>query len=347
MTLSRDDLHEALRQRLPGELLPWCKGCESHHARRGLLVMAGLHGRLCIAGRAGREPAFARTDQLVGWEPPEDAGASSSRRYHAQYGARRRALRRVGGIGKAHARSLWFDSDDAGERLDGVRVIAPGDPLLLTRDREALIADPAWRKRVWSAIPNTGVVLDHHEPVALWKARKQGKRLEVTLSRRGGRPRPSNRSPRTGLHEREGRRLTGYARGVRRVAIIASASGNGKTTLGRAIAARLRVRFVELDALVHGPSWAETPDDELKAILTPILAEDGWVIDGNTRRSSAHWCWMRRTRSSGSTCRRGSGSCGSSAAPGAASSAARRSGTATRRRGATPCGAATRCSATR
>jgi adenylate kinase family enzyme len=68
---------------------------------------------------------------------------------------------------------------------------------------------------------------------------------------------------------------------VRRVAIIASASGNGKTTLGRALAARLGVRFVELDALVHGPDWAETPDDELKAILAPVLAEDGWVIDGN------------------------------------------------------------------
>jgi adenylate kinase family enzyme len=68
---------------------------------------------------------------------------------------------------------------------------------------------------------------------------------------------------------------------VRRVAIIASASGNGKTTLGRAVAARLGVRFVELDALVHGPSWTETPDDELKAILAPILEADGWVIDGN------------------------------------------------------------------
>jgi adenylate kinase family enzyme len=68
---------------------------------------------------------------------------------------------------------------------------------------------------------------------------------------------------------------------VRRVAIIASASGNGKTTLGRAVAARLGVRFVELDALVHGPNWTETPDAELRALLLPILAEDGWVIDGN------------------------------------------------------------------
>ncbi len=68
---------------------------------------------------------------------------------------------------------------------------------------------------------------------------------------------------------------------MRRVAIIASASGNGKTTLGRAVAARLGVRFVELDALVHGPDWTETPDAELKAIMRPILEEDGWVIDGN------------------------------------------------------------------
>ena len=71
---------------------------------------------------------------------------------------------------------------------------------------------------------------------------------------------------------------------MRRVAIIASASGNGKTTLGRALAARLGVRFVELDALVHGPNWAETPDAELRALVLPILAEEGWVIDGSYSR---------------------------------------------------------------
>jgi adenylate kinase family enzyme len=71
---------------------------------------------------------------------------------------------------------------------------------------------------------------------------------------------------------------------VRRVAIIASASGNGKTTLGRALAARLGVRFVELDALVHGPNWTETPDAELRALVLPILAEEGWVIDGSYSR---------------------------------------------------------------
>jgi adenylate kinase family enzyme len=68
---------------------------------------------------------------------------------------------------------------------------------------------------------------------------------------------------------------------VRRVAVVASASGNGKTTVGRELARRLRVPFVELDALVHGPGWRETSDDELIATLTPILSGEGWVIDGS------------------------------------------------------------------
>lgn len=71
---------------------------------------------------------------------------------------------------------------------------------------------------------------------------------------------------------------------MRKVAVIASASGNGKTTLGRDLARRLGVPFVELDALVHGPGWVETSDDDLRAQVEPILASDGWVIDGAYRR---------------------------------------------------------------
>ena len=70
---------------------------------------------------------------------------------------------------------------------------------------------------------------------------------------------------------------------MRRVAIVASASGNGKTTLGRELARRLDVPFVELDALVHGPNWVETPNDELRALVEPVVASDSWVIDGTYR----------------------------------------------------------------
>jgi adenylate kinase family enzyme len=71
---------------------------------------------------------------------------------------------------------------------------------------------------------------------------------------------------------------------MRKIAIVASASGNGKTTLGRELARRLEVPFVELDALVHGPGWVETPDETLRAQLEPVLALDAWVIDGTYRR---------------------------------------------------------------
>jgi adenylate kinase family enzyme len=67
---------------------------------------------------------------------------------------------------------------------------------------------------------------------------------------------------------------------VKRVAVIGSASGNGKTTFGRALAERLGVPFVEVDALNHGPNWTEATGDELRGKVEPIVATDAWVLDG-------------------------------------------------------------------
>ncbi len=67
---------------------------------------------------------------------------------------------------------------------------------------------------------------------------------------------------------------------MRRLAIIATASSCGKTTLGRDLARRLDVPFVELDALNHGPGWTEATDEELRAKVEPLVAQEAWVIDG-------------------------------------------------------------------
>jgi adenylate kinase family enzyme len=67
---------------------------------------------------------------------------------------------------------------------------------------------------------------------------------------------------------------------VRRVSIQATASACGKTTLGRELARRLDVPFVELDSLHHGPGWTEATAEELRAKVEPVVAGEAWVIDG-------------------------------------------------------------------
>jgi adenylate kinase family enzyme len=70
---------------------------------------------------------------------------------------------------------------------------------------------------------------------------------------------------------------------MRRVAILATASGCGKTTVGRELARRLDVPFHELDGLHHGPGWTEATPEELRTKVEPLLAGEAWVIDGSYR----------------------------------------------------------------
>jgi adenylate kinase family enzyme len=66
---------------------------------------------------------------------------------------------------------------------------------------------------------------------------------------------------------------------VQRVLVV-GASGSGKTTVADALAARLGVPHVELDALHHGPNWAEPDLDEFRARVRAALEGEGWVCDG-------------------------------------------------------------------
>jgi adenylate kinase family enzyme len=69
---------------------------------------------------------------------------------------------------------------------------------------------------------------------------------------------------------------------MRRVS-VAGISGSGKTTLAAALAVRLGVPHVELDALNHGPGWIEATPAELRERVETALAAapGGWVVDGN------------------------------------------------------------------
>jgi len=71
-------------------------------------------------------------------------------------------------------------------------------------------------------------------------------------------------------------------RAPRRVSVI-GCSGAGKSTFARALAARLGVSHIEIDALFHGPNWTPAPDEVLRTRVAERIAAPGWVVDGNYR----------------------------------------------------------------
>ena len=73
--LERDDFHQALRERLPGELLRWCRGCQSHHVHPSLWRATGVRGVLAVAERRGRVTVFGA--------PPGPRGQGRARRARA------------------------------------------------------------------------------------------------------------------------------------------------------------------------------------------------------------------------------------------------------------------------
>jgi adenylate kinase family enzyme len=62
--------------------------------------------------------------------------------------------------------------------------------------------------------------------------------------------------------------------------VVVGVSGNGKTTLGKRLAAKLDVPFVELDSLYHLPGWGEETTERFREKVEAVTAADGWVLDG-------------------------------------------------------------------
>jgi len=70
--LSKVELHDALHERVGPDLMPWCKGCRSHHVApmlwRYASVKAGARldaERRYVLGKAGRAPARSRRPPIA------------------------------------------------------------------------------------------------------------------------------------------------------------------------------------------------------------------------------------------------------------------------------------------
>jgi adenylate kinase family enzyme len=77
----------------------------------------------------------------------------------------------------------------------------------------------------------------------------------------------------------------------RRVHVIGT-SGSGKTTVAGAIADKLGIRHIELDAIHWQPGWTELPDEEFMERVSEAIQGDAWTIDGNYR-TVRHLIWER------------------------------------------------------
>jgi adenylate kinase family enzyme len=66
----------------------------------------------------------------------------------------------------------------------------------------------------------------------------------------------------------------------RRIVVIGT-SGSGKTTAAAAVAQRLGVPHVELDALHWESNWTPAPVDVLRERVRQALSGDAWTVDGN------------------------------------------------------------------
>ena len=62
---------------------------------------------------------------------------------------------------------------------------------------------------------------------------------------------------------------------------MVGSSGSGKTTVASAIAERLGIAHLELDAIHHLPGWRERDHDEFRQLVFEFAARPRWVMDGN------------------------------------------------------------------
>ena len=65
-----------------------------------------------------------------------------------------------------------------------------------------------------------------------------------------------------------------------RINIIGTA-GSGKSTFSKQIAEKLKIPYIELEALAWKSNWTEVTDEELFSKLERHLSSDDWVLDGN------------------------------------------------------------------
>ena len=205
---TKGQLSEAMHDRLPAELEPWCDVCDVHHVPDQLLRLAGTAGVYAYGWPHGTHQTLMATDIWLGEPLGGDlvgARLELARRFVHAYGpASPRHLAAWTGmsVGEARDRFAVLGRELVDVRLDGApavvladdvdalddpplasgaRLLPAGDPFLAQRDRATLLPDKAHQRAVWRPVGGPGLVLLTGRPAGLWRAKKARGRLCITV----------------------------------------------------------------------------------------------------------------------------------------------------------------------
>jgi Winged helix DNA-binding domain len=196
--LGKNALHAELRTRVRADLMPWCRGCKSHHVApmlwRYATVRVGARldsERRYTMGKPGRAPAAGEAvRRFLGFYGPATPGDVAEWAGLAKPHAQRLWDEAAGELAEARVGKgkTWLLSKDLGAlesppAAGGIRLIPPGDPYLQKPNRPLLAADPQLRKRLFRPVASPGAVLKDGRLAGLWRVKAKGRKAEITVEK--------------------------------------------------------------------------------------------------------------------------------------------------------------------
>lgn len=168
-----------------------------------MLRPTSFQGLVVFGKRSGQSPSFT-SPQHWGVDWPQQSAATQElvRRYVHAYGpTNRQEFTKWLGCSTAQGQRLWAliageaTAVDAGSVLTAdlpefqktaapagtLRLLGPHDPYLDANGRDLLLPDKKLQRKVWRMVGNPGAVLLDGQIVGVWRQRKQGKQLSMTV----------------------------------------------------------------------------------------------------------------------------------------------------------------------
>ena len=198
--LDRDAFHQAMRERLPDGLLPWCRGCQSHHVRPGFWRALGPlevtvmpekatwaladppsmsldEARAELVRRFLRVFGPATHSQLASWAQTAAVACEKALRGSARGAG--------GGFGRGpagvRARLRTWTGSSLRRPRQASACSAATTPTSRSPTAKSLVPDAALRKQLFPPVGRPGVVLADGVLTGLWRGHKKGDVLEVSV----------------------------------------------------------------------------------------------------------------------------------------------------------------------